>query len=843
LGIRPAAAPWPTTPDRSSTPDNRIVGGLPDRNPHFIGREILLDRMRNELMDHPNAPLVLYGLGGAGKTQLAREYVHRSADRYSVIWWVSANSAQQARASLVGLAERLVVPMQRSTEQTVAGVIARLESREFDYLLVFDGAEDGEIRQLMPTVGGHVIVTSRDPTWAHDPASAGLEVPGFDRTEAIQFLRRRGNHLSGQDADGLARAIGLLPLALEQITALQLATGRPWEELLARLTDPGPGLLSTGQPAHYPHTVSVSLQLALAQLNEANPAAVLIFELFAWLGSEPVSIALLRAGRIAGVSLPLARTLRDPVLLRKAIADISRYGLARLNANAQRVEVQPLMRLALRDILPPDARERAQLNVHAILAAVDPGLPDDLASWDMHREMAPHVLPSGLVDSTVEAAQRTVYHQIRYRYLFGDYRDAGELAEAAITRWQDDDFLGPGHELVLFATRERANALRALGHYQRARELTADAMSRLRDNPDYGDDHPHTLAMAAGLAADLRIAGEYREALRIAEENYRGHVIRYGEASRRTAVIHHNLAVSLRLVGDFTAAETVDRAVLDQQRTAPSLEQSRILLSANALAEDLYGLGRYHDALEVIRMYFPDKPRLQGATDRAVLLAGRTRALALRGIGELLVARESLRTHYHDYVASYGSDHEYTLAATVSYANTLRQLGLIEEAYVNATDALGTYRRAFGQRNPLTLAAEVNLAVILRAQGERIRARQADTVAAEALRDAVGDRHPFTLAATANLATDLSLAGDQAGARHLSEQAYELAKVVRGPNHSDTLAIAGNLAIDRGASEAGERLLEDVLARLRRTLGPAHPMVADVAAGVRIECDIEPPST
>ena len=98
----------------------------------------------------------------------------------------------------------------------------------------------------------------------------------------------------------------------------------------------------------------------------------------------------------------------------------------------------------------------------------------------------------------------------------------------------------------------------------------------------------------------------------------------------------------------------------------------------------------------------------------------------------------------------------------------------------------------------------------------------------------------------ANLATDLSLAGDHAGAERVSEETYRLMGQVRGPQHPDTLAAGANLALDLGATGAAadaDRLLEDVLASLRRRLGPDHPTVTDVACGVRIECEIEAPST
>jgi len=839
--VRAVPLPHPVAPH--ALPGGRIIGELPDRNPHFIGREILLDHMHAHLTQHPHTPLVLFGLSGAGKTQLAREYLHRYTADCPVVWWVPAD---RARSSMVGLAERLRVPMPQSSEQKIAGVISWLEAQRNGFVLVFDAVADEEVRRLMPTIGGHVIVTSRDPAWAYDSSSTGLEVPDFDRAEAIQFLRRRANQLSGQQADELAQVLGRLPLALEQITALQVATGMPWDDLLSRLNGSAAGLLSTGQPAHYPHTVAASLQLALSQLATADPVAELLFELFAWFGSEPVSVALLRSGRTGDISAPLLRALRDPVQLNRAIATISRYGLARLHAHVQRIEVQPLMRRALRDALSADAGERARRNVHQILAAADPGWPDGLPSWDLHREMAPHVLPTDLIHSRTPAAQRTVYHQIRYRYLIGDYEDARRLGETAITAWRQEDFLGANHGLVLRASREWANALRSLGQYQRCRELTSDALDRFRANPEYGDDHPYTLAMALSRAADLRIEGKYYEALRADTDVHRRHTTRYGETHDRTAGSRHNLAVSLRLVGDFATAASVDEAQLEGHRQNRGDEYGKTVLSAYALAEDLYGLGRYRDALDLQTRYAETGRRVLGATHQSTILARRTIALAQRGLGQVVEALTSLRDHYHDCIAAFGPDHEYTLVATMSYANTLRQHSRFDEAHMHATDAVSAYRRTFGRTNPLTLAAEVNLGAILRAKGERNSALQADTIAEEALRGLLGRRHPFTVAARMNLATDIWLAGEYRRALRMSELVYTDVLEVRGHQNPYTLAAAANLAIDRGAAgetDAGDRLLDEALAGLRRTLGPAHPNVTAAASGVRLECTIEPPST
>ena len=75
------------------------------------------------------------------------------------------------------------------------------------WLLIFDNAELSEdLLALLPSVGGQVLLTSRDPGWAS--VGTAIEVTPFDRAESIQFLRRRIPEISGVDA---ASALGIRP--------------------------------------------------------------------------------------------------------------------------------------------------------------------------------------------------------------------------------------------------------------------------------------------------------------------------------------------------------------------------------------------------------------------------------------------------------------------------------------------------------------------------------------------------------------------------------------------------------------------------------------------------------
>jgi tetratricopeptide (TPR) repeat protein len=371
--------------------------------------------------------------------------------------------------------------------------------------------------------------------------------------------------------------------------------------------------------------------------------------------------------------------------------------------------------------------------------------------------------------------------------------------------------------LVLDATVQWANALRARGEYDRARDLTAGTLSQLRVDPNFGDDHNLTIQVSGSYAADLRIVGEYRRALEIAHETYRRCAERFGTADSRTAISQHNLGVSQRLMGDFVGAEAVDRSLLAHYRQTRGEADWRTRLSVHALAEDLYGLGRYTEVLDLPQQEYDGRQPV----DLGALLSGRTVALARRGVGEAIEALELLRLHLRYCVELFGPDHEHSLAGRMSLATTLLLLNEVEEAYRTATSAAESYRATFGPRNPLTIVAGINLANILRARGDLGQARRVDAVATEALRDILGEEHPFTVAATIALATDYSSTGRDTIARRLSERAYHHAQRAYGADHPATLIAGSNLVLDltaTGEGGAGVTLRDELAARW-----DAHP--------------------
>jgi len=835
--------------ERSNTV--RVWGGIPIRNPDFTGRESLLLTLERSLEARSKAsvlPHALHGFGGVGKTQLAVEYAYRFADRYDLVWWIPAEQQSLVLQSLVDLGRQLGIPVTEELTQASSLVIDALSSTRLRWLLVYDNAnEPDDLAHLIPSSGGHVILTSRNQTWSN--VWDAVEVNVFERSESIELIRKRGTDITFDDADRLAEKLGDLPLALDQAASWQAATGMAVSEYLELFDQHVQELLSEGKPASYPTTIAALVKLAFQRLQQDAPAVAQLLEMFAIFGAEPVSLDLLRRGRNANISAPLGPALRDPIRLGRIARDLRKYGLAKVDPN-NRIQVHRLFQLVLGDELSAEQARQSRTNVHRLLGSANPGEPDRERNFVTHAEIGPHVQASGLVDAETEDGRRVVLDQIRYLWVIGDNEGSRRLGELAVSTWSqptDQVDIGPNGELTLMATRHLANALLSLGINERARGLAESTLERLRNNPLFGPDHEHTLSTAATVAYAVRVAGEFQEALVIDTDTVERSARVFGEDDPATLANRSNRAVNLRMLSDFAGAYDIDKGIVDiWQETVPA-QDSRLLFAQANLARDQYGLGQYAEALALQQAILPTYRQIMPNPKHPYILwAARTLAIALRKTGRYAEALAEARENYRDCSARYGQDHQHSLAATMTFANTLRVTGELGEARSLAVDAVTRYRRVFGEKHPLSLTAAINLAVIHRSLGNVHEARELDETTHSVMVATLGAEHGYTLCAASNLAIDLALAHEPREARRLSAETLAASRRSRGEQHPYTLLCAVNAAFDLlavGETDSGRAELATAIEALSELHGPDHPETLDARRGKRAECDIEPPPT
>jgi tetratricopeptide (TPR) repeat protein len=838
------------TPGRSNAV--RIWGGVPFRNPDFTGRDGLLLTLQRALASRAKAsvlPHTLQGFGGVGKTQLAAEYAYRFADRYDLVWWIPAEQQSLVLQSLAELGRMLDVPIKGDVTQVASLVIEALSSTtDLRWLLIYDNAtQPDDLTHLIPSYGGHVIITSRDQTWAN--VWEAIEVNVFARPESIALIRKRNTGISAEEADRLAGKLGDLPLALDQATTWQSETGMPVAEYIELFDRHHRSLVGLDKPANYPITIAVQVRLALQRLEHSSPAVAQLLQMFAFFGAEPISSGLLSRGQNRDIADPLGEALGDPVRRARIVRELRKSGLAKVDGES-RIQVHRLIQLVLREELSAEQLQESRTNVHLLLGAANPGEPDKDSSHPTHAEIAPHVVPAGLIDAEFKQARHVVLDQIRYLWDIGDFEGSRKLGDGAVSAWSkrtDQPDVGPEGELTLLASRHLGNALFSLGFNDRARALWETTLERLRENPKFGPDHEHTLYTASGVAAAQRLAGEYQDALDLDTDNVERCQRVFGAEDPETLRHLGNLAVNYRMLGDYESAYQIDEEIVSVWEENVS-EHNRHLLFAQAnLARDLYGLGRYTQALSLQARLLPaHRQMMPDPKHPDVLLATRTLAIALRKTGRYTDAVRLARENYRDCTVRYKPDHERSLAATMTYANSLRVTGELSEARGLALEAVTRYRRAFGEKHPLTLAASVNAAIIVRGMDSLSEAHRIDETAHAHLAAKLGLEHEYTLCAANSLANDLALTGEVADAQRMSAETLERSRRSRGEKHPYTLLCAVNAAFDLvevGKNEAGGAELAAAIGALTDVLGADHPETLDARRGKRAECDIEPPPT
>ncbi|MFD2762944.1 FxSxx-COOH system tetratricopeptide repeat protein [Micromonospora eburnea] len=815
--------------------DRRLRTNLPPRNESFVGRGEYLERLRDRLTDS-SGPVTLTGGAGVGKSELAREFAHRFAYDYDLVWWIPAQDRETVQASLGELADEINAVDGAGAAESALVALSTPRGAVTRWLLVYDNADDGTVlsADLMPRSGaGHVLITSRDDGSSNLPAP--LEVAAFTGDESVAMLRRVLG-ISTHDARSIAAALEHLPLALRLATAWIRQSARALErdgvpsldavsrcvaELLARLRLRPDVDQAERIPGSRTSTVARVLDITLSTLQhtEFGPLAIHLAELSAFLSPEGIGLPLLRSASMLTQLAAAAGVDPQELLLAAGEIDLvltvgARFGLYDVDwGHGAALRMHRAIQVLLREgISEPQRRERHRQVLHGLAgyAPTDPEA-DDPRYADIFDELQRHLVPSGALETDDRQVRHWVVKQLRYLYLLNDsdaWQSALQLAEPACERWRA---AGDPDQLTMRLFVQTANLHRALGHYQDALRLDEEVLSEQRRR--HGLRHFRTLIAGRGRGGDLRGLGRFEDALVEDQATFAGFQEVVGDDHPNTRMAVNNLAISFLLTGDAREALRLARQERDRRMALFGPEDPRTWRASCQVGSFEREVGEYDQSLATLREALERVHELQAAGHLDELRVNRSLAVTERRLGLTIAAKKRSTETFRGYRDHLGEDHPLTRSSLLSLAVDYYRTGDAAIAVQHAIRCLRGYERQLEPGHPFSAACSVNLGVFQRGAGEYDQAVRDGERGLRALRTRLGDAHPWALTAATAQAGHLATRGEFDDAARLQEETHQTCVHYLGRRHPCSIDAAANLAAIRalrdGPSADGPSALTD----------------------------------
>lgn len=653
--VRPSDLP--ATPGVS--PANRVITSQLFGLARVVGRDDQLLRLSDgffgDKRDAEALPAirVLAGIGGIGKSSLARAYGVRNQYRYDLIWWIRSETPELAVEDFRGLLDALGVPKVQKLGQPIQRAHVLLANHGGRWLLIFDNVpRESGLRGLVPPEGiGDVIVTSRTPSWSD--SRMVLSIAPLPDAVGAELLLDTSHDDDASAARDLAGELGGLPLALHQAGSYVAANPIGLAEYLLLYREHRARLNRLGSAPDYDLRVGTTWEVSFQMIPE-NAKTVL--NVLAWLGPELVPLDLLPAEPpLEGVPAPVAdqvgAVFTNKIDYFEAVNALSGHGLVTITGRD--ATVHRLIQAATRDSAEPQsAADWAEAAAVLLLAAVPapPADADRITTWLRLRPHIEHYLRitpvpesvlslrlrhwsaqwTGEIGRPLEAlaafaalrevqtrvlgethpdALRSRHSHAQWTGESGDFPAAVALFDEVAALWERTE--GPDHPGALRAIHSSAYWLGEAADPEAACARLGDVLARRELT--LGPEHPDTLRTKHSLAYRTGQTGDYDAACAMLEELLPVRTRILGHDHPHTLRTRHSLAQSLGNGGQLARARDLTADLLTDQTRALGKDHPHTLRTRYNLAHWTGAAGDREAQRIALARLLEDQRRILGA--------------------------------------------------------------------------------------------------------------------------------------------------------------------------------------------------------------------------------------
>ena len=434
------------------------------------------------------------GMGGVGKTTLARHYVMRHRSDYpGGVWWLSASSVVlEVLGHVERMGLRVELPMDWAEAQIVQHYFDRWSDRFGDRkLLVIDDVTAYEaVKALLPKQGSFQVLMTTELKFGKPVKRLDL---GMLRPSAAFRLLR--SHIDDDDkfklaipaAKDLCEWLGYLPLEIELVGRYLAQTGTIGS-VLVQLRAKALNSRAIGQvhsEMDYKHNVRAAIELSWEPLDEEARRVAMVLGVF---GLGAIELAWVKRC----VDAEAVEEILDLDLVRRSLVERTEEGY----------RLHSLVREFLREKLAETEDETAG-NAKVVRLKCSNGMDDILIKYNKEGqylkaillgEQALEIRKSELGDQHPDTVTSMNNLALLYESM-GQYDRALPLFEVALEICKSE--LGDRHPDTATSLNNLAGLYKSMGQYDRALPLFESAVSLFEEL--LGHEHPNTKVVQGNL--------------------------------------------------------------------------------------------------------------------------------------------------------------------------------------------------------------------------------------------------------------------------------------------------------------------------------------------------------
>ena len=600
-----------------------LATNLPNRNPHFIGRDDVLRAIKRGFSNKSAVALAqsVQGLGGVGKSQTVLEYAHRHMREYKdAVWWINAETSLQedCRKLLVIFGFKSDI----FDERAILAEMGKWYHEHDSWLLVFDNAENYDaLKPWLPSnTSGHILVTTRDNTCFSSIAEP-VNIDVFSKETALDFLLTRTKRSPDIYAKMIVDMLGRLPLALEQAAAYIVSSSGEisFADYCRLLENEGSRVLEEGKPVDYQDAVTKTWKVSVEKLSES---AKQLLYLCACVAPDniPAQLYVESALRNERLPQPLRGILANEITRRNCFSELTKYSFLK----HARENFYSMHRL-LQKVIQHDA-EKDLLCITANLSIFVDALPRD---YSMRKHYETFIMIAEHADAVLRIAEKT------------DDCSHLQIVEQG-WRWVTE------------------------GHW-RLGEYTMSQMCCDRDlalsKKIYGEDSQEVASAYNNFGWLYRDFGKYAEALEMYNRALKIRKKLFGEKHAETATAYNNLGNTYRDMGDYDNAQVMLKKSLRIKKSVLGADDPSTATTYNNLGLLFYHMNEHKNALMQYKKALAISSSFLGYDHPNTATVSYNLGFLYRDMLEYTKAIDSFLRAYRAWLELHGEEHQRTREA------------------------------------------------------------------------------------------------------------------------------------------------------------------------------------